>query len=272
MLTRARRRALVALVPLAVLPLLVAATHGSKRHAVTVSCGQTITSSTTLSADLVCNADGVIIGADHVTLNLNGHRIRAFGSATGVSSSHVGAVVENGSVVGFNNDVSLSGDSSRVVNVQAGNAQAFGILVTGENDVISGNRAFGNGSSGIAGFGTGSQYTNNFLQSNAGYGLQLDDASLVSGNKALSNSVDGIAAGNGSGESLSITNNLANGNHLNGIDAGGGGDPTAITLSGNQAFFNSLVGIGAAAGVNDGGHNKANGNGTLAQCTDIVCS
>ncbi len=39
-------------------------------------CGDTITTDTTLHKDLVnCPNNGIVIGADHVTLNLNGHRI-----------------------------------------------------------------------------------------------------------------------------------------------------------------------------------------------------
>jgi hypothetical protein len=41
-----------------------------------VSCGQVITTDTTLDSDLLnCQADGVLIGAGNITLNLNGHTI-----------------------------------------------------------------------------------------------------------------------------------------------------------------------------------------------------
>jgi hypothetical protein len=45
-----------------------------------------------------------------------------------------------------------------------------------------------------------------------------------------------------------------------------------VTLTGNQAFFNTQFGIAARPGVTDGGHNKSNSNGMLVQCTDVVCS
>src|SRR5436190_22313105 len=46
-----------------------------------VSCGDTITTDTTLHSDLVnCPNNGIVIGADHVTLNLNGHRIDGDGA------------------------------------------------------------------------------------------------------------------------------------------------------------------------------------------------
>jgi hypothetical protein len=43
-------------------------------NAATLTCGDTITQDTTLDADVVCTdpaADGVVIGADNITLRLN---------------------------------------------------------------------------------------------------------------------------------------------------------------------------------------------------------
>src|SRR5437868_5489743 len=41
-----------------------------------VTCGQVITKSTTLDSDLTnCPGDGVVIGANNLTLDLNGHTI-----------------------------------------------------------------------------------------------------------------------------------------------------------------------------------------------------
>ena len=41
-----------------------------------VGCGDTITTDTTLESDLVdCPNDGIVIGADNITLDLNGHTI-----------------------------------------------------------------------------------------------------------------------------------------------------------------------------------------------------
>src|SRR5215217_1981024 len=41
-----------------------------------VSCGDTITADTTLDSDLVnCPSNGIVIGVDDITLDLNGHTI-----------------------------------------------------------------------------------------------------------------------------------------------------------------------------------------------------
>jgi hypothetical protein len=272
MFTRARRRVLLVLVPLAAVPVLVAATHGSTRHLTVLSCGQTITTSTTLSADLgPCGGNGVVIGADHVTLNLNGHGIRGGGGNVGVVSNHAGVVVENGSVSSFGVDVSLTGDSNRAMNLHVSFGATAGVAVSGQNDVISGNRVFLSGI-GIDGEGAGSLYTNNLLQGNSDDGLNLGDPAVVSGNKALNNGIFGINAFSSIGAPMIVTNNVANGNHNHGIVAGAGTDSTVITLSGNKAYFNGNFGITAAPGVSDGGNNKADENGTPAQCASVVCS
>src|SRR5436309_5420776 len=42
-----------------------------------VQCGDVITADTTLDGDLHCPADGLVIGADDLTLDLGGHLIAA---------------------------------------------------------------------------------------------------------------------------------------------------------------------------------------------------
>jgi parallel beta-helix repeat protein len=59
--------------------------------AATVSCGQTITKNTTLTADVgPCAGDGIIIGADNITLNLNGRRV--FGNSDQGASGEFAAI------------------------------------------------------------------------------------------------------------------------------------------------------------------------------------
>src|SRR3954464_11065087 len=54
---------------------------GTQASAAQVKCGDTITTDTTLHHDLVnCPNNGILIGADNVTLNLNGHRIDGDGT------------------------------------------------------------------------------------------------------------------------------------------------------------------------------------------------
>ncbi|HSH61086.1 MAG TPA: hypothetical protein VK988_15895, partial [Acidimicrobiales bacterium] len=99
--------------------------------AATVTCGETITKNTTLTADVgPCAADGIIIGADNITLNLNGRRV--FGNSdqgasgefaairlagrTGVTvTGHPGKSGKTGTVSGFEAGVVIDGGSANTV-------------------------------------------------------------------------------------------------------------------------------------------------------------
>lgn len=124
---------------LAVLALVVALWMGGEilgstpALAVHVGCGDTITTDTTLDSDLVdCPNNGIIIGADDITLDLNGHTIDGDGQLVDpcpegefcdaglFADGHDGVTVMNGSVrefafgvaVGSASGVRLAGLSS----------------------------------------------------------------------------------------------------------------------------------------------------------------
>jgi nitrous oxidase accessory protein NosD len=91
--------------------LVLGAGQASASH---VRCGDTITADTTLDGDLLdCPSNGILIGADGITLDLNGHAIDGDGELTedcpegepcdlGVlSDGHVGVTVRGGSVREF---------------------------------------------------------------------------------------------------------------------------------------------------------------------------
>ena len=59
----------------------VLAVSGTEASPARVKCGDTITTDTTLHKDLVnCPNNGIVIGADNVTLDLNGHLIDGDGT------------------------------------------------------------------------------------------------------------------------------------------------------------------------------------------------
>ena len=83
-----------------------------------VGCGQTITRSTVLVADIVgCPGDGIVVQADNVTVNLNGHKVSGVG-ARGNSSAGVRlkdrhrVTVTNGTVTGFDAGVVVIGGAA----------------------------------------------------------------------------------------------------------------------------------------------------------------
>lgn len=145
-----------------------------------VSCGDEITQDTTLTQDLgPCPGDGLIVTADNVTLDLNGHTITGphgsdvqeqAGEAVGINLRQVsGVTVQNGEVHNFDAGVAMGGSSGNTVqgmnvhdNINHGALQVeqednpcnFGdgiALVNSSDNHIVGNRIANNGPlSGVA--------------------------------------------------------------------------------------------------------------------------
>jgi parallel beta-helix repeat protein len=94
---------------------------GAPALAVHVSCGDTITTDTTLDSDLVdCPNNGIIIGADDITLDLNGHVIDGDGQA--VDPCPQGEVCDFG----------IANDGHAGVRITRGTVQdfAFGVILS----------------------------------------------------------------------------------------------------------------------------------------------
>src|SRR5215210_7379356 len=81
-----------------------------------LSCGQVVKVSVKLTANLNCKTDGIIVGADGITVDLNGFTI----AGPGGDSSKVGIMLAN------NDDVQVTGGS--ITDFQAG------VLNTGGSD------------------------------------------------------------------------------------------------------------------------------------------
>ena len=90
----------------------------------TVKCGDTLTRSVKLTADLTdCPADGLVIGADGITVDLNGHTIDGTvtqttdcdvfpGGAGGITAgAYDGLTIKDGTIQQFANGFSAGGDT-----------------------------------------------------------------------------------------------------------------------------------------------------------------
>lgn len=93
---------------------------GSPASAQHVVCGQVITENTTLDSNVgPCSANGIIVGADNITLDLNGHSVFGtgqHGDGAGVLVSlRTGVTVQNGTVRLFDAGVVIEGGSSNTV-------------------------------------------------------------------------------------------------------------------------------------------------------------
>lgn len=108
----------------------------------TVSCGDTVTTDTTLERDLRnCPNNGLVIGADGVTLDLNGHTVDGDGRPfeqcgrrqlcdVGVfNDGHDGVTVRDGSARGFGVGILLGGArDNRILNVASSGNVFFGFV------------------------------------------------------------------------------------------------------------------------------------------------
>jgi len=133
--------------------------------AATITCGKVITHSTTLSANIgPCPGDGIVIGADGVTVNLNGHTVSGIAAKGngGVGArlrGRTGVTLKNGTITGFDAGVTIDGGSGNTVqglnlhnNISApdgssnfGDGVAIGVDVASTNNTVQQNTIVHNG-------------------------------------------------------------------------------------------------------------------------------
>lgn len=261
-------------------------------HAAQVTCGQRITTSIKLDADLgPCLGNGLVVVANDLVIDLNGHTIRGGGKDPQAAIDQVGirlsyvlrTTVKGGTVRDFFAGVLVLGGSQNDVdhmvvrhNIGLGNtAYGDGIVVDGSTaNLITHNRAYGNGPfSGINMIHNASENVvsyndvddNNIPTPGAGPGgtdLQQDSgisndtgafANVIDHNTALRNGFIGISLAGGPGtQGLRATNNVIRDNGNLGINAGTQGDGHFV--AGNTIVHNGYEQFGpsAAQGL-DGG-------------------
>jgi Right handed beta helix region len=148
-------------------------------HAQPLRCGDTVTQDTTLTADLLdCPGDGLVIGADGITVDLGGHTISGqiiSGSnleQVGIDNSagHDDVTVRNGRVEFFyHGGIHLVGaDRNRVEGVTLDLFHDFGILLEGGSaNRFTGNSVTRPGPVGIGVYGTPRPSRDNLIAGNA---------------------------------------------------------------------------------------------------------
>jgi parallel beta-helix repeat protein len=176
---------------------------GAPAQAAHLGCGDTITADATLDGDLVnCPNLGIVIGADDITLDLNGHRIDGDGApATGcrprrelcdvgvANGGHDGVTVTNGSVREFDTGVLVGGArGNRVLGISSSRNRFFGIVLGGAARSVvrnsSGSDNPGPDGDGIGVFGSHHlRILDNSFRRNA-LGMHVEDSSdlLIRGN------------------------------------------------------------------------------------------
>jgi parallel beta-helix repeat protein len=236
---------------------------------VTVSCGQVITRDTTLANDLTnCHTIGLVVGADDVTLDLNGHTVDGDGVADfeGINvDRHDRVTIRNGTITDFVEGVAvLFSKGTRVRDLTIARERHVAVFVTDSRNVkvertaaseiafagLFATRSRGvrlrNSSVTASGAGIATRLSDhltiagNSLSQNQGPGINLSDATRESDveHNALVNNEDGIVLDNGA------TRNVVARNAVSGSGAGA----VLVAADANRVDHNTLTG-GVFAGV-----------------------
>ncbi|HYF98982.1 MAG TPA: right-handed parallel beta-helix repeat-containing protein [Candidatus Saccharimonadales bacterium] len=198
-----------------------------------LSCGQVIKQSVKLTANLDCKTDGIIVGADGITIDLNGFTL----SGPGEKSSKVGIMFADndevtvqgpGTIKSFQAGALFSGGEDNKIYRVTFTENEIAVFETGsKNVVIEDNLMFGNSIGVAAHSSSGSKLTTNLFKSNdlAGVTLVNSAANELSMN-TIQGSVNGIFL-----DGQSTANNVNSNNVLQnrGVDLNNGnGLPTNI--------------------------------------------
>lgn len=179
-----------------------------------VSCGDTITVDTTLDSDLLnCPNNGIVIGADGITLDLNGHAVAGDGEEfkpcpknescdVGVlNDGHDGVTIKTGAVTAFGPGVLLFKARHNRLRDLSANENAFNgiVIVRSSHNQIERSSASRNGRTtdfpGLALVESHhNRITHNTLSDNGDLALILyaSDRNHISHNKARGNPEDGM--------------------------------------------------------------------------------
>jgi parallel beta-helix repeat protein len=248
-----------------------------------VQCGQRIKHSITLGRNLHnCRGDGLVVRANNITINLNGHTVDGRGrrSTAGVRiAGFHGVTVTGGVIRQFGKGIWLvRANDDKIVNNVVNSSFDEGIFTneTSARPLIQGNRISWSGTrhhavdaDGIDARGAGVAARANTVRHSNDDGIDVNgSATIIDGNNVAGSGHDGIDV-----DSLGSTvqNNVSNGNGDDGI--GVGRNARSVVLRNNITNVNADLGIQPIAGTAiDGGGNRAAGNGDARQCVRVSCS
>ena len=237
-----------------------------------ITCGETVTTSIVVGNDLTCSSgDGLVVGANNITINLNGHTLTGCGTCNRgvINVGHSGVTVENGSVDAWFGGVFTTGATNRLTGIRVSNSRSNGLNIFGAGTLVSSNVVFKNASDSIKVDGANVKLTSNVVRENAGDGVFITPAAtgaVVQTNQSENNTTNGI---DDQGVATVMTGNVTNGNGGDGIKSAT--DATA-TVGTDTANYNGAYGIEGSPSGKDSGGSLAKGNAQATQCKDVVCS
>jgi parallel beta-helix repeat protein len=253
-----------------------------------VRCGDTIKRATALRADLTgCAGDGLVVGADGITLDLRGHTISGGAQGAGVRiAGRRGVTLTRGTITGFENAVLLDdadanviralavrGTAARGVQLQNGSdgnrledadasrtgRTGFALLDSSANTLVR-LSASDNPLNGVAVFGGAANVVERgtFARNKTGIGVDGSDRNRVAGNDVTDSAEAGvIVTGNG---------NVATGNRV--VRAG---DGMLAIGDGNVIAANVVLDtIGCGTGECGIGISVESGTGNLVTANAVT--
>ena len=198
-----------------------------------LSCGQVIKQSVKLTANLDCKTDGLIVGSDGITIDLNGFTLTGPGdksSKVGVMfADNDGVTVQGpGTIENFQAGALFSGGEDNKISRVTFTENEIAVFETGSKNVaIEDNLMFGNSIGVAAHSSSGSKLTTNLFKSNDLAGVTLvNSANNELSMNTIQGSVNGIFL-----DGQSTKNNVNSNNVLQnrGVDLNNGnGLPTNI--------------------------------------------
>jgi parallel beta-helix repeat protein len=234
---------------------MVLALQGGQAFAAHVRCGDVIKQDTTLDSDLVdCPDDGIVIGADKVTIDLAGHTIEGTSvyPRAGIDNDagHAAVKIEHGRVEGFEYGVRLWRASDGRLRDLTVSDNRFGILLTDSHrNVIEGGSGGGNAVWVSLSGSDGNRIERNVL---TGDGIMLSSSN---DNRVVENVVGGIQISGDSADDLIARNSVTH-SWRSGIYAAG---------SGHRIERNTITGSGPAGGQGSNGIELAGANARVVQ-------
>jgi parallel beta-helix repeat protein len=232
------------------------------------TCAMHVTGTLLLAADLQnCTDSGLLVDADAVTIDLNGHSIGGDRSAGHIGidlQGHTGVTIRNGVVELFEQGIVDTGSGAKILDVVTRGHVTYGAVVA-DGTLVSGSAFVANGAAGLKVVGTKPKVTGSYFVLNTGAGMVAESdggsfANLVgaqngAGGLTLSDigkaSLKNATAADNEGpgvrivaaptSSLTVAKSLSVHNDGAGLDVGT--QATKVVLSGNALAGNFGVGL-----------------------------
>jgi parallel beta-helix repeat protein len=224
-------------------------------EAAPVACGDVITRDTTLHADLEsCPGDGLVIGADGITLNLHGHSIEGTGRGDGANlvygatrngvdntAGHAAVTIENGEVTDFEVGVKLyEADSNHLTGLELYGNLAGALPLESDGSSIDSNYSHNNAYGLYPYESDRATIVDNHLHANSFgvYPVEASDA-RIERNLIDDNLILGMQVTEGSNRNW-IRDNVINGSHGIGLLVS---DSTDNLVEGNRLTGHAVAGL-----------------------------